>query len=70
MPWNPKQFRAKHNKSLTPAQAVNASKIANAILEDTGDDGQAIRIANAKVKDSQVKDPGDHAGPKGKRGSK
>jgi uncharacterized protein YdaT len=50
MPWTPKSFKTAHNKGLSPAKAAKASKIANAILEKTGDDGKAIRIANAKVK--------------------
>ena len=50
MPWTPASYRKKHNKKLTPAQAKKASKIANAILEKTGDEGKAIRIANSQAK--------------------
>ena len=50
MPWTPKTFAARHNKRLDPAKAKKAAAIANAVLEKTGDDGKAIRIANAAVK--------------------
>jgi uncharacterized protein YdaT len=50
MPWNAQQFAARHNKSLAPAQATKAARIANAILKKTGNEGQAIRIANAQAK--------------------
>ena len=48
MPWDKKSFK-KHNKSLSDKQAANAARIANAILEKTGDEGKAIRIANARA---------------------
>lgn len=57
MPWTPKTFAARHNKRLDPAKAKKAAAIANTILEETGDDAKAIRIANAQVKRK----------PKGKR---
>lgn len=50
MPWTGESFKKKHNQKLTPAQARKAADIANAILKETGDEGKAIRIANAKVK--------------------
>ncbi len=50
MPWTGSSFRAKHNKSLTPAQAKKAAKTANAILKETGNEGKAIRIANSQAK--------------------
>lgn len=50
MPWTPKSFRARHNKKLTAAQSQKAAKIADAVLSRTGDEGKAIRIANAAVK--------------------
>lgn len=49
MPWTAEDFREKHNKKLTPAQAHKAAKIANAILERTGDEGKAIRVANSRA---------------------
>jgi uncharacterized protein YdaT len=50
MPWTPESFAKKHNHSLSPAQGSQASKVANAILRETGDDAKAIRIANWQAK--------------------
>ena len=50
MPWDAKSFRARHNKALSQAQAGRAATIANAVLTKTGDEGKAIRIANARAK--------------------
>jgi uncharacterized protein YdaT len=50
MPWSAASFKEKHNKSLTKTQAAQASKVANAILRDTGSEESAIRIANWQVK--------------------
>jgi uncharacterized protein YdaT len=50
MPWTPASFKTRHNKGLTPAEAKKAAAIANTIIEETGDDAKAIRIANAQVK--------------------
>ncbi len=55
MPWTPSSFKSRHNKKLTPAQATKASRIANGILKDTGDEAKAIRIANAQVKRKKKK---------------
>ena len=55
MPWTPASFKSKHNKGLSPTKAKKASKIANAVLEKTGNDAMAIRIANAKVKPKRRK---------------
>jgi uncharacterized protein YdaT len=48
--WTSQQFKARHNKKLKPAAAKRAAKTANAVLERTGDEGRAIRIANAAAK--------------------
>ena len=45
MPWTGKSF-AKHNKKLGKAQNAKAAKIANHVLESTGDEGEAIATAN------------------------
>lgn len=50
MPWSPKTFAQRHNHSLSAPQASKAARIANAILQKTGNEGQAIRIANAQAK--------------------
>ena len=52
MPWNPREFRSRHNKKLSDLQAERASHIANAVLERTGDEGLAIRVANARARGS------------------
>jgi uncharacterized protein YdaT len=49
MPWSGSSF-AKHNKSLrSPHAKAVAAKIANQVLSRTGDEGRAIREANAAV---------------------
>jgi uncharacterized protein YdaT len=50
MPWDAESFRKKHNKDLTDKQAKKAAQIANSILEKTGDEGLAIRVASARAK--------------------
>jgi uncharacterized protein YdaT len=52
MPWTADSFKSKHNKGLRKVEAQRAADIANAILEKTGDEGKAIRIANSKVRKS------------------
>ena len=49
MPWTGKSF-AKHNRSLSPAQAGTAAKQANAVLKSSGDEGMAIAVANKTAK--------------------
>lgn len=49
MPWTAQSFK-KHNKHLKGKKASLASRIANAVLKKTGDEGLAIRIANARAK--------------------
>lgn len=45
MPWDAKTFK-KHNHALKGAVAGKAAKIANHVLESTGDEGEAIATAN------------------------
>jgi uncharacterized protein YdaT len=45
MPWTAKSFK-KHNRKATKKMA----DVANAVLRETGDEGKAIRIANAQGK--------------------
>ena len=49
MPWDAKSFKSKHNHKLTGKQAGKAAKMANAILERTGDEGLAIATANKRA---------------------
>ena len=50
MPWNAKEFAAKHNHKLSPKQAATAAKTANAVLKQSGDEGKAVRIGNYVAK--------------------
>lgn len=49
MPWIPSDATT-HDKSATGAKGVRWSATANAVLKRTGDDAQAIKIANAGLK--------------------
>lgn len=55
MPWVGSTFKKRHNKRLSTAQSRKAAEIANAVLKKTGDEGKAIRIANASVKRGKKK---------------
>lgn len=48
MPWTAAQA-AKHKKGLSPKQRAQWAKVANHVLQTTGNDAIAIRTANAKV---------------------
>jgi len=48
VPWNPEDA-ARHNKKATGHNARVWSNVANSVLTRTGDDGRAIREANAVV---------------------
>jgi hypothetical protein len=48
MPWTPKSFW-KHNHAATPHAKAVGAKIANHILQNTGNEGRAIREANAAI---------------------
>ena len=50
MPWSAESFKKKHNHGLSSAQAERAAATANAVLERTGSEESAIRIANAQAK--------------------
>ena len=52
MPWTAEEFRSRHAKDLSPAQAKAAAKQANAMLRSGTDEGTAIATAikHAKVK--------------------
>lgn len=62
MPWTPDAFRARHNKKASPSGAKKGASIANAILARTGDEGKALRIANAKLRDGKKKGAGRPVG--------
>lgn len=51
MPWSPEDGPAQHTKkATTPATKKQWSDVANKVLEESGDEGKAVRIANAAVK--------------------
>lgn len=49
MPWKPGEAK-RHNKKAKGRKAKQWSAVANAVLEKSGDDAKAIRIANAAIK--------------------
>lgn len=49
MPWDAQSF-AKHNGKFSGKQNAKAAKIANHVLESTGDEGEAIATANKLAK--------------------
>lgn len=46
MPWTGDSFK-RHNSSLSDSQSEKGATAANAVLERTGDEGQAVRVGNA-----------------------
>ncbi len=51
MPWSKNDGPSRHTKKAnTPAKREQWAKTANAVRERTGDEGQAVRVANAAVK--------------------
>ena len=53
MPWTPTDAH-RHNHSVKSSkQKKRWSAIANSVLEKTGDDGKAIRIANGVARKSR-----------------
>jgi hypothetical protein len=49
MPWTPNEAERHTHKAATPALQQLWAKVANEALERTGDEGRAIREANAVV---------------------
>lgn len=49
MPWEPKDAGKKTKKAASPGAKKQWSTVANKVLADSGDEGKAIRIANAAV---------------------
>jgi uncharacterized protein YdaT len=55
MPWTPADV-PRHNKSVkSPKRKHQWADVADSMLERTGDEGAAIRAANAVVKKSKSK---------------
>lgn len=49
MPWTPDEAEKHTHKATTPVLRNLWAKVANECLDRTGDDGRAIREANAVV---------------------
>ena len=49
MPWNPEDADRHTKKANDPKRQRMWAEIANSVLSDTGDEGRAIREANAMV---------------------
>lgn len=50
MPWSKNDGPARHTKKAnTPAAKKQWAKVANKVRDDSGDEGKAVRIANAAV---------------------
>lgn len=49
MPWSPADASGKTKKAKSPAAKKQWSATANAVLAKSGDEGKAVRIANAAV---------------------
>jgi hypothetical protein len=50
MPWTPAQASQKTKKANTPKKRRQWRDVANGVLAKTGDEGRAIREANAVVR--------------------
>jgi uncharacterized protein YdaT len=51
MPWTASDGPSRHTKRAnSPAKRKKWAGVANAVLKKSGDEGKAIRIANAMVK--------------------
>jgi uncharacterized protein YdaT len=56
MPWKPNDGPARHTKKAkTGAEKRQWSSTANSVLKESGDEGKAVRIANAAVKNHPSK---------------
>lgn len=56
MPWNKNDGPSRHTKKAnTSAKKEQWAATANAVREKTGDEGKAVRIANAAVKNHPSK---------------
>lgn len=62
MPWQASDAKGHTKKASTPAKSRQWSAVANAVLEKSGDEGKAVRIANAAVKNNPSRKHGDGDG--------
>lgn len=54
MPWTPRDAYSHTKKADSPAKQRQWAHVANAILEESGDEARAIREANAAVAKSRT----------------
>lgn len=57
MPWKPADAKDKTRKADTPKKKRQWAKVADSVLERTGDEGQAIRTANGVLKKQRRRKP-------------
>lgn len=57
MPWSMSDAPAFTKKAKTPKAKRTFAKVANKVLAKSGDEGKAVRIANAVVKKGSKKAP-------------
>jgi uncharacterized protein YdaT len=50
MPWSSRDAKRHTHKATTAKKKRQFAHVANKVLEESGDEGKAIRIANAAVK--------------------
>jgi uncharacterized protein YdaT len=62
MPWTPERYPAAMRRLPLPVR-LKAIAIANALLEEDGDDGRAIRIGIAKAKEWALHHAAEAAAP-------
>ena len=55
MPWTPNDAKAKTGKANTPNKKKQWAGVANSVLAKTGDDAQAVRVANGVIKKRAAK---------------
>ena len=55
MPWTMKDALKKTKKATTPMKEKKWAAVANSVLKTSGDEGKAVRIANAVVKQTKPK---------------
>ena len=53
MPWNDKDATRHTHKAKSPKRKRQWRHVANSILERTGDEGRAVRGANAAIKNGK-----------------
>ena len=50
MPWSPKDSMKHTKKANTEAKRKKWARIANGVLQESGDEGKAVRLANLAMK--------------------